>query len=115
VTAGGAQPVCYAYLQSTLACGAWIRRRDLLCQDQATVPSRGGDSGSPVFSSLNTQTTNVSLHGMLWGTGFTTFPASGLIKMTFSRINYIYAELNPYFIYAKLNPCFVNEFLTARP
>jgi len=80
--------------------------RDMLCQDQVSLLSQGGDSGSPVFSSLNTETTNVTLHGMLWGTGWTEYPNGGLVKATFSRINYIYAELNPYF---------PNGFLTALP
>lgn len=71
--------------------------RDMLCQDQAQVLSGPGDSGSPVFSSLNTQTTNVTLHGMLWGRGYSVFPSSGTVYMTFSPINLVYAELNGHF------------------
>jgi len=39
----------------------------LLCQDKVAAKVAGGDSGSPVFRTINSATNDYQLHGILWG------------------------------------------------
>jgi hypothetical protein len=67
-----------------------------LCQDEMLSGNAGGDSGSPVFESQAPFTNDVTLYGIQWGGGTTSF---GPI-VVFSPLSNIESELGPLIVTA---------------
>ena len=68
----------------------------LLCQDAMYSGNAGGDSGSPIFESQAPFTNDVTLYGLLWGGGTTSFGPF----LAFSPLENIEFELGPLIVTA---------------